>query len=91
MLIHFECDDYDAWKPGFDQDPAGRAAAGALSYKILRTVDNPNEAFIRVEFPSVEKATAFRDKLIASGAIERGGMRLISGPTVAELADEHVY
>jgi hypothetical protein len=91
LLLHFEVDDYDAWKPGFDEDPAGRAEAGAMSYKISRAVDNPNEAFIRVEFPSVEHAKAFREKLLASGALERGGMRMKSGPTVAEVADEHTY
>jgi hypothetical protein len=91
MLIHFEVDDYDAWKPLFDQDPAGRAESGAISHKVSRAVDNPNEAFIRVEFPSVDQAKAFREKLLASGALERGGMRIKSGPTVAEVADEHTY
>ena len=91
MLMHFEVDDYDAWKPMFDQDPAGRAESGATSHIVSRAVDNPNEAFIRVDFPSVEKAKAFREKLLASGALERGGMRIKSGPTVAEVADKHTY
>ena len=91
MLIHFEVDDYDAWKPSFDQDPAGRAESGAVSHMVSRSVDNPNEAFIRVEFPSVDQAKAFREKLLASGALERGGMRIKSGPTVAEVADQHTY
>jgi len=91
MLIHFEVDDYDAWKPMFDQDPAGRGEAGAISHKVSRNVDDPNEAFIRVEFPSVAHAKAFREKLLASGALERGGMRIKNGPTVAEVDDEHTY
>jgi len=91
MLMNFEVDDYDAWKPMFDQDPAGRAAGGATSHTVSRAVDNPNEAFVRVEFPSVEAAKAFREKLLASGALERAGMRLKSGPTVAEVADHHTY
>ena len=84
-------DDFDAWKPMFDQDPAGRAASGAISHTVSRAVDNPNEAFIRVEFPSVDQAVAFREKLLASGAFERGGMRIRTGPTVAEVADHHTY
>ena len=55
MLIHFEVDDYDAWKPLFDEDPAGRAESGAISHMISRAVDNPNEAFIRVEFQLAAK------------------------------------
>lgn len=71
MLMHFEVDDDDAWKPLFDEDPAGRAESGAISHSVSRAVDNPNEAFIRVDFPSVEHANAFREKLLASGALER--------------------
>ena len=37
----------------FDADPAGRAESGAVSHMVSRSVDNPNEAFIRVEFLSV--------------------------------------
>jgi hypothetical protein len=91
MLMHFEVDDYDEWKQMFDQDPVGRAAAGATSHMVSRAVDNPNEAFVRVEFPSVDQAKAFREKLLASGALERSGMQLKTGPTVAEIADQRTY
>jgi hypothetical protein len=91
MLMHFEVDDYDAWKPMFDEDPAGRRVSGATSHTVSRAVDNPNEAFIRVDFPSVEAAKAFRERLLASGALERGGMRLKAGPLVAEIDDHTTY
>jgi hypothetical protein len=58
---------------------------------VSRGVDNPNEGFVRVEFPSVDAAKAFRERLIASGVLERGGMRLKSGPTVAEVDDATTY
>ena len=54
-------------------------------------VDNPNEAFIRVDFPSVEMAKAFRDRLLASGALEGGGMRIKTGPAVAEIDKQTTY
>ena len=91
MLIHFEVDDYDAWKPLFDADPAGRRASGAISHTVSRAVDNSSEAFIRVDFPSVEMSKAFRERLLASGALERSGMRIKSGPTVAEVDDHQTY
>ena len=40
---------------------------------------------------SVEQAKTFRERLLASGAIERGGMRLKTGPTVAEVDDATTY
>ena len=91
MLLHFETDDYDAWKPNFDNDPVGRQEAGATGHMLSRSVDNPNEVFIRVEFPSADQAKAFRDKLNASGVFERAGMRIKTGPTVAEVADTVTY
>ena len=91
MVMNFEVDDYDTWKAMFDEDPVGRRAAGATGHVVSRGVDNPNEGFVRVEFPSVEQAQAFRGRLLASGALERGGMRLKSGPTVAEVDDQTTY
>jgi hypothetical protein len=91
MVMNFEVDDYDTWKAMFDEDPVGRRAAGATGHVVSRGVDNPNEGFVRVEFPSAEQAKAFRERLIASGALERGGMRLKAGPTVAEVDDQTTY
>ena len=91
VVLNFEIDDYDAWKLMFDEDPAGRRESGANGYVVSRAVDNPNEVFIRVDFPSVEQAKTFRERLIASGAVERGGMRMKSGPTVAEVEDATTY
>jgi hypothetical protein len=91
MVMNFEVDDYDTWKEMFDADPVGRQASGATGHIVSRAVDNPNEAFVRVEFPTAAEASAFRERLLASGAIERGGMRLKSGPTVAEVADATTY
>lgn len=91
MVMNFEVDDFDTWKQMFDSDPVGRAESGAVSHVVSQAVDNPNEGFVRVEFPSADQAKAFREKLLASGALERGGMRLKSGPTVAEVVDQHSY
>jgi hypothetical protein len=91
MVMQFEVDDYDAWKPRFDEDPVGRREGGATSHIVSRAVENPNQVFVRVEFPSVEQAQAFRQKLLDSGVIERSGMRMKMGPTVAEIADATTY
>jgi hypothetical protein len=91
MVMNFEVDDYETWKAMFDADPAGRVASGAVSHVVSRAVDNPNEGFIRVEFPTAEQAKAFREKLLASGVLEASGMRLKMGPTVAEVVDQKTY
>jgi hypothetical protein len=88
MLAHFEIDDYDTWKQRFDADPAGRKET-AKGYQIFRGVDNPNKVFVGVEFASVEEATSFRERLLASGALD--DMTVVTPPTVVEVADRGEY
>ena len=91
VFLNFEVDDYDAWKQMFDKDPAGRKDSGATSHKISRAADNPNDVFIRVEFPAVDQARAFRQRLVDSGALDRPGTKVKTGPLVAEVAETVEY
>jgi hypothetical protein len=89
VLAHFELDDYDTWKrERFDADPAGRKQV-AKRHQIFRAMDDPNQVFVGVEFASVEEATSFRDRLLASGVLE--GMSVKTPPTVVEVADAAEY
>ncbi len=88
MVHHLKVDDFDAWKPFFDEDPVGRQQT-AKGHLMLRSVDNPNEVFTRVEFDSVEGAQAFRDRLVASGALDR--TTVLTPPTVVELVENITY
>jgi hypothetical protein len=90
MLLHLEVDDYDAFKQVYDSDPAGRKQS-ATGHAISRAVDNPNAIFIRSQFPSVEEAKAFRQRLLDSGAFDQAGAKVIVGPTVAEVAENVTY
>lgn len=90
MLLHLDVDDFDAWKPLFDADPAGRKQI-ATGHMMLRSVDDPKGVFIRAEFSSVEQAKAFREKLIASGALDRPGVTVKIGPTVVEPVEAITY
>ena len=87
ILTRINVGDYHAWKPMFDSDPADRRHSGATSYMISRSVDNPNDVFIRLEFPSVDQAKAFRQKLLDSGALDRPGTKVKDGPVVVEVAE----
>jgi hypothetical protein len=88
MLTRIRVEDYDAWKPMFDSDPAG-ARREAKAHRILRNAEDPNELFIQVEFGSPEEAGAARERLVASGVLER--VDLQAGPTVAEEAEAVAY
>jgi hypothetical protein len=89
MFVHFEVDDYDTWKrEGFDADPAGRKQA-AKRHQIFRGVDDPTQVFVATEYETADIAKAFRERLLASGALDT--MNVKTPPTVVEVADEAEY
>jgi len=88
MVHHLRTEDFDDWKPLFDADPVGRKQA-AKGHLMLRSLDDPNEVFTRVEFDSVESAKAFRDRLVASGAL--GRTTVLTPPTIVELVENITY
>jgi hypothetical protein len=58
---------------------------------MSRSVDDPRGVSIRAEFSSVEQAKAFREKLIASGALDRPDVRIKVGPMIVEQVEAITY
>jgi len=81
MLTRVVVGDYEAWKPMFDQD-APNARRAAIGHRLFRSADNPGEVFVQVEFDSLEEAKAARERLLASGVLDRFPDH--TGPTIAE-------
>lgn len=52
-------------------------------------MENPNEVFIQVEFASSDDAKAGRERLLASGVLDRFPDK--AGPTVVEEAEAVSY
>lgn len=90
MVLNLQTEDYDAWKPMFDSDPAGRKQA-AKGHTLSRNADDPNDIFIRVEFDSVGDARAFRERLLASGALDNPQVTVKTGPTIIEPTEQETY
>jgi hypothetical protein len=84
ILTRIDVGDYDSWKQLFDQD-VPRAREAALGYRILRSVERPSEVFVQVEFATVDDARVGRDRLVASGVLDRFADH--SDPTVIEEAE----
>jgi hypothetical protein len=88
IMSRFEVGDYDAWKQTFDADPGGRKQS-AKGHRIYRSVANPSEVFVATEFSSAEDAEAFRERLLASGALDN--ITVKGEPTVTEEAESVEY
>ena len=81
LMARLDVADFDAWKQIFDSDPAGRVQA-ANGHRICRSTENANELIVQVDFDSAEQAKAFRDRLSASGALDR--VKLPAPPIIVE-------
>jgi hypothetical protein len=88
VFMNFELDDYDEWKQVFDSDPAGRKAV-AKSHRIYRSVDDPNDVFLDVEYSSVDDARTVAQRLLATGVLDRFPLK--AGPTIVEVTEEVTY
>ncbi len=84
VLTRIHVGDYDAWKLMFDADKPG-ARDESKGWRILRNAEDPNEVFIQVEFETAEQARLARERLVASGVLDRFADK--SGPYVAEEAE----
>jgi hypothetical protein len=81
MITRINVGDYDTWKPMFDQDKPG-AREGSKGWRLFRSVDDPGEVFIQVEFDSVDAANEGRERLLASGVLDRFADKY--GPKIVE-------
>jgi hypothetical protein len=70
IITRIHVGDYEMWRPMFDQDQP-RAREKATVQRVLRMVDDPNHVFVYLEFASVEDAQEGRDRLVASGVLDR--------------------
>ena len=85
MLTRIKVGNFEEWKAMFDSDPP-RAREHATGWRILRGVEDPNEVFVQVEFPSAELALDARCRLLESGVLERV-REVVAAPTLTEEAD----
>ena len=83
VITRIQTGNYDAWRPLFDQDRP-RAREKATTQRVLRSVDDPNEVFVYLEFESVDHATEARRRLLESGVLDRFEDK--HGPNVLEEA-----
>ena len=88
IVTRINVGDYDIWKTMFDKDEPG-ARKAAEGHRVLRGVENPNEVFVMVEFASLDAAKDAREKLLASGVLDRFPDKDL--PKVVEEAETVTY
>jgi len=88
FITRLKVGDYDSWKPNFDSDGPG-ARRAAIGHRIFRSLDDPGEVFMLVEFASADAARAGRQP--PPGLRRSGRFPDKVGPTVVEEAESVTY
>jgi hypothetical protein len=70
IITRIQTRDYDTWRPQFDQDRPGTREK-AVTQRVLRSVDDPNEVFVYLEFATLDDAREARARLESSGVLDR--------------------
>ena len=58
-MTRFKVKDYAAWKSVFDENEDFRKSAGSASSKVFRSVDDPNDLVILMQWDSIENGKKF--------------------------------
>ena len=73
-FFHFKLQDYETWHKVFVQNMAMRKSFGAETEMLHRSVDNPNEVVVVLEFATADKAHAFMQSTELRAAMQNGGV-----------------
>jgi uncharacterized protein YfaP (DUF2135 family) len=84
IVTRIQTGDYNRWRPMFDQDKP-QAREKARRVRVLRSLDDPNEVVIHLEFDSTNDAFEARERLVNSGVLDR--FDDTTGPLVLEEAE----
>jgi hypothetical protein len=84
IITRIQVGDYETWRALFDKD-VPRAREKATAVRVLRMVADPNHVFVYLDFASVADAQESRERLVASGVLER--FADVHGPNVVVDAD----
>ena len=80
MFVRHPVEDYSDWRKVFDAFYETRKEAGVTGEAIYRSVDDPNDVTLAMEFASIEDARAFPQNEKLKGAYEQA--HSIGAPTI---------
>ena len=83
LHVGLRVEDYERWKDGYDASIEQRKASGEISFKVYRSVDDPNLVTVLSVQESAEKVMAFMDspdlqtRMKAAGITQMGQQLLL--------------
>jgi hypothetical protein len=81
ILVQHQVRDFASWKPVFkEQGGLVRTRHGATGHRLYRSLDDPNDVVVAVEFPADELARSFLADPALKEEMEQAGVQ--GQPTV---------
>jgi len=91
LVVHHFVEDFDSWKPVFDEHEDVRRAHGEIEHRLYQDPGNHNRLVIHNDFPSVDAAQGFANDPSLPEAMERAGVTGEPSVSLANLAERKTY
>ncbi len=85
VMAKLKIEDYDKWKPVFDERKSIRKEAGSKEGILYRNSANSNELVIFFDWEDMEKAEKFFKSESLKKALNKGGAELIETTYLEEI------
>jgi hypothetical protein len=74
LLVRHQVQDYERWKPLFDEHGLTRKANGSMGGQLFRSADNPNEIVMLIEVEELDRARQFAQSDDLRQAMQQAGV-----------------
>ena len=74
LLVGHKVDDYEGWKPVFDEHGTFREQSGSKGARLWRNANDPNETLILFEWDSMENAQRFANSDNLRETMQKAGV-----------------
>ncbi|MGB9938091.1 MAG: putative quinol monooxygenase [Methanobacterium sp.] len=85
VLVINKIEDYDKWRPIFDENMESRQNSGSKEAHVFRSADNPNEVVILYKWDNLDNAKKFfassdvKTKMQKAGVVGMPNIHLLDG------------
>jgi hypothetical protein len=73
-MVRQNVKDYDTWKKVFDEDGSNRKMAGSKGGHVFRSLEDPKNVFVLLEFEEMDKAKKFMGSEGLKEAMKKAGV-----------------
>lgn len=91
LQIEHLVQDFTGWKKAFDNDPLNRKQSGVRSYRIFKTIANPNDIIVELEFDNIQEAEKMHEKVKQLWARVEGNVMMNPQSRIIETIESIEY